>query len=777
MNILHTIENLIHDLGEKDNLPIKWGILIVFALLVASLFPSGEAIESNYRIGVVWAENDLYAPFSFPIYKDEHLYQRERTDAAAAVFRVFAEDVSAAKRSIDSVQHFFHDLETAADAYLALQRRQRNATTPAFTVEMKLLPVAFTATEWKTITALRQADLSNSSTRLSLRRLQRDALLVMNELFVRGILDQRKDFFDSQTKLAIRKKTTEQILPVTGFYDLTELGLKVQQTFLSGYRRDNDTVTAATKIVLSFVTPNILFQKEQTDKEIAVAMDQIPRTLGVVQENERIIARRERITEDVKRKLDSLRKSKAERGADINSVTTYIGKFLHILAVFSLFGIYLYLFRKRIFRNNATLLLIALIMLLTAGQAYITTLITIDAPVEFLIMVPAASMLLAIIFDSRIAFYGTVAAAFMVAGIRSNDYTVALQSLLAGSLAVYTVRDIKHRTQIFRSIIFVFIGYAVAILALSLERYEHVQMMLSQLLFASVNAVFSPVLTYGLLIFFERVFHVTTDLTLIELSDFNRPLLKELSQKAPGTFHHSVNLGTLAEAAAEAIGANAILARIGAYYHDVGKLMKPALFVENQLGTVNRHERLNPRTSAKIVADHVKDGEALARSHGLPEIVVDFIPMHHGTTMIGFFYDEAVRKQKSGEPVSEDDFRYPGPRPQTKETGIVMLADAVEAATRTIDLPTIQKIEERIDSIIKLRFLEGELDDCELTLRDLSKIKASFVKILTGILHARLRYPEPESPEEMLDAVTPAEPAITPAALPVKKRRPRKKST
>lgn len=775
MSILQTVENAIRTLGEKDNLPFKWGILIVFALLVATMFPSGESIESNYRIGVVWTERDLFAPFSFPIYKDDRSYQRERTGAAAAVFRVFAEDPSIAKRSLDSVQHFFGDLETAADAYVAARHRQQNSASEAgFVATTKLLPVAFTEGEWRTIGALRQADLSGSQTRLSLRRLRRDVLLVLNELYVQGLLDQRKDFFGPQTKLALRKKTTEQILPVSAFYDQNELGLKVQQTFLGGYRKDNDTLTAASKIVLSFVAPNIIFQKEQTEKEIGVAMDQVPRTLGVVQENERIIARHERISEEIKRKLDSLRKTQAERGADINTLTTFVGKFLHIIAVFSLFGIYLFLFRKRLFHNNATILLIALIMLLVAVMAYLTTLFNIDAPVEFLMLVPAASMLLAIIFDSRIAFYGTVAAAFMVAGIRSNDYTVALQSLLAGSLAVYTVRDIKHRTQIFRSIVFVFLGYAAAILALSLERYEHPEAILYQMLFASINAVFSPVLTYGLLIFFERVFHVTTDLTLLELSDFNRPLLNELSQKAPGTFHHSVNLGNLAEAGAEAIGANAILARIGAYYHDVGKIVKPALFVENQLGTTNRHERLNPRTSAKIVSDHVKDGEALARSHGLPEAVIDFIPMHHGTTMIGFFYEEALRKNRSGEPLLEDDFRYPGPRPQTKETGIVMLADAVEASTRSIDQPTVQKIEERIDSIIKVRFLEGELDECELTMRDLSKIKASFVKILTGILHARLKYPE-QDPVEGLVHMAEIPPEATSAPPLKKKRAPRKK--
>jgi hypothetical protein len=551
----------------------------------------------------------------------------------------------------------------------------------------------------------------------------------------------------SSISIALRRRTDEQIVPINKFLDVDDLGRVVQQTFISGYRIENDTVSVAIKIALSFLSPNIIFQKEQTDKEISIAMDEVPRTVGIVQENERIIGRHERVTDEVKLKLDSLRKAKAERGADINRFTTFVGKFLHIFSVAFLFGIYLYLFRKKIFHDNSKILLITLIVLLEALLAYLTLHMNAEVPIELLIVVPAASMLLSIIFDSRVAFYCTVTMAFIVAGIRGNDYSMALFSVVAGSLAVYTVRDIKHRTQIFRSITFIFLGYLVPILAMSLERYDSVNSVLNQLTMAAANAVFSPVLTYGLLIFFERFFHITTDLTLLELSDFNQPLLKELSQRAPGTFNHSVNMGTLAESAAEAIGANATLARVGAYYHDIGKITRPSMFVENQLGSANKHEKFDPYFSVKVIAAHVKDGMALGREFGLPDIVIDFIPMHHGTTKIGFFYEQALRKKSKFENVTENEFRYPGPKPQTKETGIVMLADAVEASTRSIDNPTVQKIEERIDELVKARLMEEQLDECELTLRDLTRIKASFLKILSGIHHSRMQYPE-QQPDE-----------------------------
>jgi cyclic-di-AMP phosphodiesterase PgpH len=754
----------IHLLGQKDNRIVKGVILFLFILIVASLFPSGESIESDYRVGMIWTDKDLIAPFSFPIYKEEAQYQQERAEAAASVFKVFEEDQSVQKHAVDSLQKFFGSLQDVLDARILYARRERyaerhrksHASAQDLSADSlrvvegeRSIPVPLTEKEWSALEKLRSAD--NRRTSFNLKALERDILLEVNELYSKGIANVRKSSFGLHTNVAFREKTNEQIVPLSKYLDQTEVGGVVEQAFASMYKQEGDTVSAATKIAVSFLSPNIIFQKDQTEKEINVAMDEVPRTVGVVQENERIIGNHERITDDIKLKLDSLRKAKAERGGDINKVTTFIGKFLHIFVVTWLFGIYIFLFRKNIFNNNAQILLILLIMLLEALFAYLTLQINAGWPIEFLIVVPTASMLFAIIFDSRVAFYGTVTVALIIAGVRGNDYVIMLCSVIAGSLAVYTVRDIKHRTQIFRSISFIFLGYFFSILALSLERYESISAIGQQMTLAGVNAVFSPVLTYGLLIFFERFFHVTTDLTLLELSDFNQPLLRELSQKAPGTFHHSVNMGTLAEAAAEAIGANAILARVGAYYHDIGKITKPAMFVENQLGTTNKHERMNPYMSARVIAAHVKDGITLGQEFGIPDVVLDFIPSHHGTTKIGFFYEQALRKKaKRSDPgtssINPNDFRYSGPRPQTKETGIVMLADAVEAATRTIDQPTLQKIEENIDNIIKNRLMDGELDECDLTMSDLSKIKASFVKIATGIHHSRIKYPEQTTP-------------------------------
>ena len=261
-------------------------------------------------------------------------------------------------------------------------------------------------------------------------------------------------------------------------------------------------------------------------------------------------------------------------------------------------------------------------------------------------------------------------------------------------------------------------------------------------------------LTFGLLIFFERSAKVTTDLTLIELGHFNHPLLKMLSEKAPGTYHHSVSMASLAEAGASAVGANEVLARVGAYFHDIGKIEKPNYFVENQKGNRSRHDKLAPRMSSLIIQNHVKKGIALGREYSLPEEVVDFIPQHHGTTRIDYFYRKALKLAESSDDetkideINEQDYRYPGPRPQTKETGILMLADSIEAAARTLDDPSPQKLEVLIDDLIKKRFEEGELDECPLTLKDLTKIKKAFLGVLVGVYHARVKYPESEKDED-----------------------------
>jgi len=256
-----------------------------------------------------------------------------------------------------------------------------------------------------------------------------------------------------------------------------------------------------------------------------------------------------------------------------------------------------------------------------------------------------------------------------------------------------------------------------------------------------INGFLASIFAYGLIMILEYLFNRTTDMTLLELSDLNHPLMRQLALQAPGTYHHSLMVGNLSEAAAEAIGGNGLLARVGAYYHDIGKMEKPEYFVENQARGRNPQEKLTPTMSSLILLNHVRKGSEMARTLRLPQVVEAFIEQHHGTSLMSFFYQKAVEQNK-GEYVSDTEFRYPGPRPQTKETAIVMLADAVEATSRTLKEPSPSRIKQMVDHMIDERFKSGELDESPLTLQDLTKISLSFQKILNGLFHRRIEYPK-----------------------------------
>jgi len=735
---------------------ILLGLLLV--AVVVLMFPHPESIEYDYSVGTIWTDNDLIAPFSFPIFKDLHEYEKERQEAIRNVFPVFLRDDTVARQREEYAGLLLHDLRSAVNIRMKMKKREVQSDSIEFIQILRRIPFSVMDSEWDMME--RQKDFLKDPKMLSGE---------LEELYQAGVIDQNKIQVVHQ-QLALRRGHAEEIVPAGKVYDVEEASAAVVVQLQRLFARDNGESLCA-KIGRAVIQPNILFDRSATQTAIEIAADNVPRTIGFVLENERIISKNEHITDEVKQKLDSFLKAKAERGSVMNESKHFVGIILQVVIILGLFTIYLFLFRKKIFAENSRLALIALLITMETLFAYVSVLWGVSEPAQYLIFVPAASMLLTIIFDSRVGFYGTVAISLLVAGIHGNDYTIALTSLVAGALGAYTVRDIGNRTQIFRSMIFIFIGYAVPMTAFSLEQFDGFKTIAMMVAFALANAIFSPVLTYGLLIFFEKVFHVTTDLTLAELSDFNHPLLQRLSEEAPGTFHHSQTIGTMAEAAAEATGANAILARVGGYYHDIGKILKAEYFVENQVGSHSKHNRLRPRMSALIIQSHVKEGMDLAREYGLPENVVAFIPQHHGTTRISFFYDKALKqaaKRPQKDTINEEDFLYPGPKPQTKETGIVMLADSVEASTRALTEITPQRLEAAIDNMIKHRFIEGQLDECELTLRDLTHIKEAFLKILLGIHHQRITYPEQQPAQQTADqpVIEPSEP-VQPVVVPI----------
>ena len=723
--------NEVKTIFDYPGLKRKIIIGLITVILIVMMFPKGESIESEVTEGAIWTNDDLIAPFSFPIIKENQEYQSELKRAQNSVYPVFN---SITTKNSDSLKAFaFYILNVIDDN---LKQQSETYLNPTF-----LSSKAFT----QFLSLRKQQKNSSLSKDKTIESLFNKAGFITDAIGKYGILnvESTSKFKDS---IAVRKGNVDKIEPISKYYYYDQAKNETRNK-LRELNLSDEITEALIEFTLHFIYPNIVYNEEATTLEIEQAKNSVSKYAGIVNENERIIAKHDRISKQVKLKIESYKEAKGESIGNDGIVLQFIGKFLHISFFIMILSIYLYLFRKKIFYDNTKIVLISIIVVFVSFIAYLINHIAIKAPIQYLIFVPAASMIFTIVFDSRVGFYLTVILSLIVGALRGNDYTFMAMNFIAGGLSVYTVRDIKNRTQIFRSFLFILIGYTASILAFGLERFAPIDSMLVELAFAASNALISPVLTYGLLIFFERLFNITTDLTLLELSNFDRPLLRELARKAPGTFNHSMTMGTIAEAAAEQIGANALLARVGAYYHDIGKTIAPQGFVENQLNNQNVHEDLTPEESVAMIVKHVNEGIELARKYKLPQELIDFIPMHHGTTTSTYFYEKA--KQLYGEDkVNIDEYRYPGPKPDTKETAIVMLADGCESSVRSITEPDASKVENMINNIFNSRLKEGQLDEAPITFKDITKMKEAFLSILISQHHRRIKYPKQEDAEK-----------------------------
>ena len=454
--------------------------------------------------------------------------------------------------------------------------------------------------------------------------------------------------------------------------------------------------------------------------------------------------RNERITPEIRIKLVSLASKMAEMGMQTRGwgwILYFFSRLIFVMLLLFLLAVFLKLEQPHVFKNTKDVLLISIIVLFISLTAFVVY--RLNAP-EYLVPVTIGSMLMATVFDSKIGYAGAAVLSIMVGALWGNSYGLMLVSFFCGVVAVVIISRVRKRSQLISFIFYLMISYIGMITIMGVIQSLPFREILSQWRWGVINGIFSPIITYGFLIpFIETVFDKTTDFTLLELSNLNHPLLKRLSVQAPGTYHHSILVGNLAEAAAQALNANSLLARVGSYYHDVGKIEKAEYFVENQIGNQNAHAKLTPRMSALILGNHVKKGLDFADQYKVPLAVKDIVVQHQGTQVMSFFYEKAKAKDGSEE-VNENDYRYPGPKPQSKEAAIVMLADAVEAASRAMKEPNHSRLKGLIEELVDERFQAGELDESPLTLRDLERIKASFLTILAGTFHARVEYPEKE---------------------------------
>ncbi len=495
------------------------------------------------------------------------------------------------------------------------------------------------------------------------------------------------------------------------------------------------------RLLGAFFRPTLVYERAETERRRDLLRRSVDTVLAVVQPGEKIVGAHEVVDEAAGARLSAYRAA-VERGAAgrVRGAAPALGTLGLDTLLVALFGVVCAFFRPQLYQSLRALTLFAIGFVAVAVAAGL--LARAVPPRPELIPIAFAAFLFAVVFDGRIAAVAAMVLAALIGVQRAFAGPEALfLTFVGGTAAALSIRRIRHRSQVYYAIAVVAAVYAAAALVSGAAAGESASGVLRSAALGSVNALGSAALAMLALPLAERFTRSTTDLTLLELSDPNRPLLRRLATEAPGTYAHSVAMANLCEAACNAIGANGLLARVGCYYHDVGKLARPQFFVENQKGGKSPHAQLKPSASAAVIRRHVEDGLRLAGEHRLPDVLKAFIPEHHGTSPIAYFLDRAQEEEPAAA-AREELFRYPGPLPRSAETAVALLGDAVEAALRVLDEPTPETVSDAIDHLIASRVESGQLKDSPLTLAEIETIKREFARVFGAMAHDRVEYPE-----------------------------------
>ncbi len=748
-------------------------VILGTILIIAWLYPGGRQFEYRYDLNEI-AKETVIAPFTFPVLKSEALLEEERETARSSVPLLFHPDPDIIAGQLTDLQELFvrvNRIRRAEDKLarnrgLAYRHRyDEQAVATQHVVARDSLDVANLGDEFSQrfpldINSQHWAYFLRGTTEsgrtINYNRLQRELERIIRDVLTEGVLETPKIRL-GDAPVAISADGVDEVVEREYLMDLDEAWAKARTRLQSRYPAESTVEgSVGAELLIFFIRPSLIYDTEITLRRQQEAVDRVPVSKGLVLEDEKIVDPGVRVTEEVLEKLNSLSAARSRQSASTGGMQAWRPRIAMLMItsfLLAFFYTWLYVYRRAWFNQTRFILLTSLlfVLILAMGSLFYHRF----AWSEYLILFTVASMAFTILFDARTSMVATTSLAFMLGFMVGNKIDFVLVCLLTGSVAIYAVRQLVSRRQIFTAIIYIVSSYAVTITAIELLKYSNWSTLLDQLLFASINGLLSPIMVYGLIGVLEVIFGITTNLTLLELSDFNHPLLRRLSREANGTFSHSIVVGNLVEAAANAIGANSLLARVGAYYHDIGKLARPEYFIENQFHQENPHDTLAPHLSARVVRSHVKEGLLLAKEYGLPTDVADFIPMHHGTTRIEYFYQRAIAENNGSEDVKEQSFRYNGPRPNTRETGILMLSEAIEAAVRSIKEPTLSSIQQMVDTVIDMRMADSQLDECPLTLKELRQIRGDarigtgIIAVLKGIYHVRIPYRTDQEKEEV----------------------------
>jgi len=721
----HWVRSIFESCARKETLSILLiGLFSVIAL--CSIFVSPQLYQWNIHEGDV-ALKDTYAPYDFAYFWEIDEEKTAGAKEAAGKMVPFSVRRSAAleEDTAGEVSRFFDAVEAEREQGIPLNEKINNLKNAS------------------------GKEISDKNLKLLLEypdaeELRIKTLDVLKYIFQVGYLnDENLKFLEEKgvgkVSLYNEGTGTQTESSLSAIINKSALQTVADNFAVAEFVKDRKVSNAVSSLMTSMVLPNLRLDEKKTEAEKGEAVKKVEPVYKrwEVKKNELIVEKGKRVNPQHIAQILQLR--------SVFRPGTTPTFFLGVVLLFILLGAIAFVFLS--FSGKAAVFLadtktIAIILLNMLFIITVADFVMRSPQPSYFIPMASIGMILTLLVNFNVAFLCVITMGILISLLVGGGTEVFLV-LLAGSMAgMFFVRDARRRMQILWAGLLAGLAKLIAIGCIGLINGMGLDFFVHDGTWAIASGLLSGFIVMGFLPVFEHLFKVPTNISLLELSDLNHPLLKKLAMEAPGTYHHSIMVGNLAEAACDAIGANSLLARVGAYYHDIGKISKAEYFSENEMTFGSKHSNLAPSMSALIIAKHVKEGEEIARKYKLNSKIIDFITQHHGDSLIFYFYQKAVKKSKEMEKPKEENFRYPGPKPQTKESAIVLLADSVEASSRTLVDPTPASIRNLVKKIINNKFIDAQLDSCDLTLKDMNTIADSFVRVLTGIFHTRLDYPE-----------------------------------
>jgi len=697
---------------------LRWGWVVAVGVLGVAAFPGSSPDQlPTFALDEI-PRRDVIAPFDFPVLKTEAELAAEAEARAASVRPIFEYRPQAYDSALTRVERVFRVLDDAAPG-----------GPDSLEAAAALLGITLTRSEASYVRSLGRRNGLQAAVGRHL------GATLHSGVAGAGLLSS-----EPAREVVLRRDRTERIVPRDSLLSYEAYLARAALT-----NPDPRSLVAGGlygKILQAVFRPTIVYNRAETEERRAELRHSVSSVKRMVREGERIVPAQEPVTRETLERLEALRaewESRSGRGMIAAVARRGIGPWLRFALPLAVFWALLQLYRRETYSDLRQMTLFGLLFAAVVSGGAVVARYVPGHPE--LVALPLLAMLVTALFNGRLSTIASMVGAVAVGTQPVFRSTSALFLMLIPAVAAaLSMRIVRRRSQVYFSVLVVAATFVVVALAVGLtERWSLAEIGQSAL-WGAVNVVISSALVMMVLPLAEWGTGITTDLSLLELSDPSHPLLRRLATEAPGTYAHSIAMANLCEPASTAIGANGLLARVGCYFHDVGKLANPQYFVENQSRGVNPHDRMKPQKSAQIIRDHVEQGLTLAAKHRLPAVVRAFIPEHHGTMPITYFLVRA-QERATGEAINPADYRYPGPLPRSAETAVAMLADAVEAAVRVLDDPTPERVRDAVAHIVRQRIEQGQLREAPLTLADLDRVQSEFVGVLTGVHHNRIDYP------------------------------------